>query len=93
MTIKTLVEFPSYSILKKWAAEFRRGRESVEDYDRSERHEEATTDENIELVVSLCDRRRSLHDIARQIGTGFGAVKSVLVDILGMSKVSARWVN
>ena len=40
----------------------------------------------------MCDRRRSLHDIARQIGMSFGAVQSILNNILGMSKVSARWV-
>ena len=26
------------------------------------------------------------------MGTSFGAVKSILTEILGMSKVSARWV-
>ena len=40
----------------------------------------------------LCGRRRSLRDIARQIAISFGAVQSSLTDILGMSKVSARWV-
>ena len=40
----------------------------------------------------MCDRRRSLHDIARQIGISFGAVQSILTDLLGISKVSARWV-
>ena len=56
-------------------------------------YEEGTTKENFELVHSLimCDRR-SLCDIARQIGISFGAVHSILTDILGMSKVSARWV-
>ena len=39
----------------------------------------------------MCDRR-SLCDISRQIGIGFGAVQSILTDVLGMSKVSARWV-
>ena len=31
---------------------------------------EATADENVECLLSLiiCDRRTSLHDIARQIG-------------------------
>ena len=33
-----------------------------------------------------------MHDIARQIGISFGAVQSILTDILGMSKVLARWV-
>ena len=31
--------------------------------------------------------------MARQIGIRSGAVQSVLTDILGMSKVSARWVS
>ena len=35
--IKTIGdEFPSNSTVKKWAAEFRRGRKSVEDYERSD---------------------------------------------------------
>ena len=66
----------------------------MERYERSGCPKEATTDENIELVYSLvmCDRRRSLRDIARQIVISFRAAQSVLTDILGMSKVSARWV-
>ena len=38
------------------------------------RHKEATTDENGGLVHSMimCSRRRSLHDIGRRIGIGFG---------------------
>ena len=90
---KTLEDVsPSYSMVKKWAAEFKRGRESVVDFEQSGCPKKVTTDENIELVHSLImsDRRRSLHDIARQIGMCFGAVKSILTDILGMSKVSAR---
>ena len=81
-----------YNTVNKWAAEFRRRRENVKDYERSWRPKEATTDENVVLVHSLimCDRRRSLRDIAR-LGINFGAVQSVLTDILGMSKVSARW--
>ena len=58
------------------------------------RPKEATTDENVEIVHSLvmCDRRRNLQDIASEVGISFGAVQSILNDILGMSKVSARWV-
>ena len=50
------------STVKKTAAEFRRGRESIEEDERSGCPKEATTDENIEIVHSLvmCDRRRNL---------------------------------
>ena len=61
--------------MKKRAGEFRRGRESLKDYELSECPKKATTDENVELVHSLiiCDRRRSLHDIGRQIGMFWGS--------------------
>ena len=80
--IKTLGdESASYIMVEKWAAELRR-KESVEGYEWSGRPKEATTDENVELVHSLimCDRRRSLRDIARQIGIRFGAVQYILTD-------------
>ena len=49
---------------------------------------------NVEMVHSLVmrDRRRNLRDIASELGLSFGAVHSILTDILGMSEVSARWV-
>ena len=45
--------------LKKWAAAFRRGRESMEDYERFGHPRKASIDKNVELVYSLimCDRR------------------------------------
>ena len=79
--IKTLEDVSPYSMEKKWDAEFRRGWESLEDYKQSRCSNEATTDEN-ELVHSLimCDRRRNLRDIARQMGISFGVVQSILTD-------------
>ena len=41
----------------------------------------------------MCDRRRDLRSIASEVGISFGAVQSILTDILGMSEVSARWVQ
>ena len=80
--------------MKKWAAEFKRGRESIEDDERSGRPKDATTDENVEIVYNLvmCDRRRDLRSKASEEGISFGAVQAIITDILGMSKVSARWV-
>ena len=40
----------------------------------------------------MCDRRRDLQSIASEVGISFGAVQTILTDILGMSKVSARRV-
>ena len=37
-------ESPSYNTVKKWAAEFNRGRESIEDDERSGRPKDAITD-------------------------------------------------
>ena len=80
--------------MKKWSAEFKRGKESIEDDARSGRPKDATTDENVEIVHNLvmCDKRRYLRSIASEEGISFGAVQTILTDILGMSKVSARWV-
>ena len=57
----------------------------MEDYEGSGCPKEATPDENVQLVHSLimCDRTRSLCDIARQIGISLGAVLSILTNILG----------
>ena len=51
---------------------------------------DATTDKNVMVVQALfmCDRRRDLRSIASEVGISFGAVQSILTDILGMSKVS-----
>ena len=55
-------ESPSYSTVKKWAAEFKRGRESVEDDGRSGHTKYATADENVMVVHTLLmfDRRGDL---------------------------------
>ena len=79
---------------KKWAAEFTSGRETVDDDGRSGHPKDATADENVKLVHTLfmCDRRLDLRSIASEVGLSWGAVQSILTNISGMSKVSARWV-
>ena len=85
----------SYSTVKKWAAGLKRRRESVDDDERSGRPKDATTDGNVKGVhtPAMCDRRRDLRSIASKVGISFGAVQSILTDILGMSKVLARMVR
>ena len=88
-------ESASYSTVKKWATEFKRGGERVEDDGRSVRPKDATTDENVKVMHTLvmCERRRELRSIDSEVGIRFGAVQSILTNILGMSKVSARWMS
>ena len=68
--------------------------ENVEHNEQSRGPKEAYTGKNVGFMHSMimCDNRRSLYDIARQIGIIFGTIQSVLIDILVMFKVSARWV-
>ena len=76
-------ESPAHSTVKKCAAELRRGRERIEEDERSGSLKEATTDENVEIVHSLvmCDRRRNLRDRSSEVGIGSGAVQSIPTDI------------
>ena len=52
-------EPPSYSTVKKWAAELKPMRESIEDDGWSDHPKDATADESVKVVHTLvmCDRR------------------------------------
>ena len=65
---------------------------SVEDDGWSGRPKDTTADENVIVVrpLGMCDRRRDLRSIASKVGTSFGAIQSIVTNILYMSKVSAR---
>ena len=83
-------ESHSYGTVKKWAAEFKRGRESVEDDGWSGLPKDATLMKMSwsctpsDLV--MCDRRLDLRSIAREVGISFGAVQSILTYILGIQR-------
>ena len=85
---------PSYATVKRWAALFKMGRESLEDDDRCGRPLTATTEENISHVhrIVMGDRRVTVNQIATSVGISRERVENILHNELGMSKVSARWV-
>ena len=82
--IKTLgKESLSYSTVKIWTAEFKRGTENVEDDGRSGRPLDGTADKNIK---SCTPRLCVLRSIASDVSLGFVAVQWILTGILGMAK-------
>ena len=81
---------PSLTTVKFWVTEFKRGRKSSGDDERSGRPKTATTDENIAKVhqMVLDDRRIKVKEIAEVMNMS----KERVCHILDMRKLSARWV-
>jgi len=85
---------PSFSTIKKWAAEFKCGRTSLEDNPREGRPKSATTPEIIGQVhdMVLDDWWMKVHEIDETIGISKERVGYILHEELDMKKFCARWV-
>lgn len=85
---------PSYSTVKNWVADFKRGRKTTSDEDRSGRPADVTTPETIDAVHNLIlnDRRSTIRFVAETLNISYGAVQTIIKEKLEMSKLSARWV-
>ena len=82
---------PALSTVKKWAVEFKRGRENLEDDPRSRRPSTSTIQENIDRIHQMVmnDRRLTISHSANIISISRERVENILYNKLGMSKVSA----
>ena len=85
---------PSYTMVKKWEAEFKRGRQSIEDDPRSGRPSTSSSDEIVQKARDLVneDRRIKIRYISETLGISYGRAQSSLKDKLGLNQLSARWV-
>jgi hypothetical protein len=85
---------PSFSTIKKWAAEFKCGCTSLEDDPREGHPKSATTPDIIEEVqdMVLDDWWMKVHEIAKTIGISKEHVGYFLHEELHMKKLCTRWV-
>ena len=85
---------PKYSTVAKWSADFKRGRDVLEDDPRPGRSADVISQEMIDrverLVLNNC--RIKVAELASECGISNGSVYTIIHEHLGMSKVSARWV-
>jgi len=89
MTVVYCENVPLYATVKRWAAEFCRGRKSLEDEPRSGHPSEAVCEENchaLETVVPQ-NRRVNVHLIADTVGISTGSAKMILRKLLLTTKV------
>ncbi|XP_041350779.1 protein GVQW3-like [Gigantopelta aegis] len=94
MVITLGEDTPLYSMVKKWAAEFKHGRESLEDDPRPGRPVTVTTQKTIAKIhdIIIADRRVTKRYIATELGISQERIHAVIHNEPQMSKVSARWV-
>ncbi|XP_055916969.1 protein GVQW3-like [Eupeodes corollae] len=85
---------PSYSTIKQWVSEFKKGRVSTSDESRSGRPVEVTTPDMIEKIhqIVLEDRRLKVHEISKTCKMSNERVQNILHQHLRMQKLCARWV-
>ncbi|XP_033221847.1 histone-lysine N-methyltransferase SETMAR-like, partial [Belonocnema kinseyi] len=85
---------PLIGTIHKWFTEFRCGRTSTVDAERSGRPKEVTTPENVEKIhdMMLNDPKVKLREVANAVCILLERVGNIVHSVLGMKKLCARWV-
>lgn len=85
---------PSFTTVKHWVAEYKRGRTSIYDEEHSGRPKTVSTNEIVDLVhrTVMEDRRLIVKEIAEACGISCERLHKILHQDLAMRKLSARWV-
>ncbi|KYN30359.1 hypothetical protein ALC56_15335 [Trachymyrmex septentrionalis] len=90
----TLESAPSFTTVKYWVAEFKRGRTNCEDEHRSDRPSEVAIPEMVKKIYKMVlgDRRLKVRELADMVNISKSAVHRILAENLEMRKLCARWV-
>ncbi|XP_025269033.1 protein GVQW3-like [Camponotus floridanus] len=85
---------PSLPTISFWVNEFKRGRTNTDDEPRSGRPKTATNEEMVSKVIDIVmsDRRLKLREIVEMVGISEERIFHILHEILGMRKLTSRWV-
>ena len=85
---------PSMATVKNWFNEFQCNRTSVFNEPRPGTPKTATTENNVKNIhdLVLADRRLKVREIDETVGISKDCVGHIAHEILGMRKLSARWV-
>lgn len=78
----------------QWYKRFKEGREDVEDDERTGRPRTSTTKEKVNAVKSMIteNRRITIREVAEEIGVSYGSCESIFTDVLGLTRVAAKFV-
>ena len=78
----------------QWHARIKTGRKSVDDDQQTGRPRSSTTPETVAWIQELFrqDRRRTIHDIAEEVGIRYGTWQRALTENLRMHDVAAKFV-
>ena len=78
----------------QWYARFKTGHTLVDDDEHTGRPRSCTTPAIVAQIQELVrqDRRLTIHDIAEELGIGYGTCQRVLMEELGMHHVAAKFV-
>jgi hypothetical protein len=78
----------------QWHAWFKTGRTSVDNDEHTWRPTSCTSPETVARIQELVrqDRRRTIQDIPKEVGVGYGTCQRVLMKELGMQNLTAKFL-
>jgi hypothetical protein len=78
----------------QWHARFKTDRTSADDDEHTGRPTSCTVPAIVARIQEIVrqDRRRTIHDIAEEVGIGYGTYQRFLTKELGMHRVAAKFV-